>query len=347
MIRSLTVGIATTDMNGAVLTMNPCGLETLDRTLEEVEGRRLVEWLPDLDNQLVFGNATQSRGHGTAFRRDKERVPVEYIVAPLSTAEQQMQGFIVVFSDLTEIKKLESQLEKSRRLAALGELAASLAHEIRNPLGALSGAFQILSSNTKMGEEDRSLLEIISREIHRLEYLVNDMLDYARPKKAEPDYIDLSKLIAETLRTFVLDEDASEREVTSDVEENLMHHADGSQLKQVLINLLQNAVQATEQGDRIEVTAKRISSDVMIEVKDTGKGIPSEFQKKIFDPFFTTRERGLGLGLALCRRIVGEHQGTIEAMHKEGGGSVLRIILPSLHKGKLSSLSTGRHPFES
>ncbi len=328
MIRSLTVGIATMDMNGFILTMNPSGLETLDRALSEVEGQRLVEWFPDLEKQLVGNSTVRSRGHGTALRRDKERVPIEYIIAPLSTAEQEMQGNIVVFSDLTEIRRLESALEKSRRLAALGELAAGLAHEIRNPLGALSGAFQILSSSPHMGEEDRSLLDIISREIRRLEYLVNDMLDYARPKKAEPGDMDLSKLISETLRAFMLDEDAAERELKRDIEGDIIHRIDGPQFKQVLINLLQNAVQATNPGDCIEVVARRGPADVIIEIKDTGKGIPAAYQKTIFDPFFTTKERGLGLGLALCRRIVEEHQGKIEALRRDEKGSVFRITLP-------------------
>lgn len=328
MIRSLTVGIATTDMNGRVLTMNPCGLETIDLTSAEAEGRNLSDWLPDLRKQLVPSNTMRSRGRGSAFRRDKERVPVEYIVAPLSGADKEIRGFIVVFSDLSEIRRLESALEKSRRLAALGELAANLAHEIRNPLGALSGAFQIFSANPDISEEDRSLLDIISREIHRLEGLVNDMLDYSRPKKAEHESVNVSLLIQELLRTFILDEDASERIVNSDVDDNLIHELDSAQIKQVLINLLQNAVQATEPGEEIGIVARSTEDDLLIEVRDSGRGIPAEYLKNIFEPFFSTRERGLGLGLALCRRIIEEHRGRITAENESGKGAVFRITLP-------------------
>lgn len=332
-VRSLTVGIATTDMAGRILTMNPCGLETIDYSFGELEGQRLSEWLPDLDKQLIPTNIMRSRGYGSALRRDKERIPVEYITAPLSSADKEILGFIVVFSDLSEIRKLESALEKSRRLAALGELAASLAHEIRNPLGALSGAFQIFSVNPEMGEEDRSLLDIISREIRRLDYLVNDMLDYARPKKAERERTNMAWLTRDTLRTFLLDEDASERKIESELEADLYVEVDGSQMKQVLINLLQNAVQATEPGEQIWVRGKSKGEQVIFEVEDAGRGVPPEFLKNIFDPFFSTRERGLGLGLALCKRIIEEHRGRIEAFNGNGTGAVFRITLPTDGRG--------------
>ena len=327
-IRSLTVGLATTDMEGRILAMNPCGLETLDLSLESAEGMPLTQRLPDLEKILTPENPLRARGHGTALGRNRERIPIEYITAPLTSAEGETLGFIVVFSDLTEIRKLESALEKSRRLAALGELAASLAHEIRNPLGALSGAFQIFSTNPDIREEDRSLLDIISREIRRLEYLVNDMLDYARPKKAEQGAVNLSNLIRETLRTFLLDEDAAEREVTAEIDDDMVLPLDSGQIKQLLLNLLQNAVQATEPGEHIALLASIRDGDAYIEIRDQGTGIPKEHLKNIFDPFFSTRERGLGLGLALCRRIVEEHRGKLEAANESGGGAVFHITLP-------------------
>ncbi len=328
-VSQLTVGIATTDITGKTLTVNPCGLEMLGSQYSDIEGKKLSEHLPDLDKQLIHSNKMRSRGYGSALRVGGERLPIEYIIAPLSTAEKEIRGFIVMFSDLTEIRKLESALEKSRRLAALGELAASLAHEIRNPLGAMSGAFQILSANTNLGEEDRSLLDIVNREIFRLEYLVNDMLDYARPRKAVGEEIDLTVVIQETVRAFLLDEEASERSIEVSLEESIIYKADVSHIKQVLINLLQNAVQATEAGDKIEIAAFRDLGKTIIEIRDSGSGIAEEYKKKIFEPFFSTRERGLGLGLALCRRIIDEHRGTIEVVDRIGGGSIFRITLPS------------------
>ncbi len=328
MIRSLTVGMATTRLSGEILTMNPAGLDILGRRFGEIEDRPLWEWLPELTGQLNPSSSGRSRGRGSAIGLNGTRVPIEYIVAPLSSAEGEMQGFIVIFSDLTEVRRLESALEKSRRFAALGELAASLAHEIRNPLGALSGAFQILASSSSLSEEDVSLIDIVQREIHRMDRLVTDVLDYSRPKKREPDLVDLSSLVRETVRTFQLDEEVMERVVDVRLPEKLVQRADGAQLKQVLWNLLRNALQATEPGDEIGVELKSDENGALLEIRDTGLGIPEEIIGDIFDPFFSTRERGLGLGLALCRRIVEEHRGRIDVKMRDGGGTLFRIKLP-------------------
>jgi signal transduction histidine kinase len=240
-----------------------------------------------------------------------------------------MQGFIIVFSDLSEVMRLESALERSRRLAALGELAASLAHEIRNPLGALSGSFQILATSPGLSEEDVSLVDIITREIHRMERLVTDVLDYSRPRRRETDNVDVASLVRETVSTFVLDEEAQERVVAVETPQSLVQRADGGQLKQVLWNLLRNALQATEPGQRIDVLLQRENDNMtVLEVRDAGIGIDPEVARHIFDPFFSTRERGLGLGLALCQRIVEDHRGKISAKNGEDGGTVFRIELP-------------------
>jgi two-component system, NtrC family, sensor histidine kinase PilS len=333
MIRSLTVGIATCDLDGRVITMNPAGLDMLKLDMASAEGELLAKWFPELKQQLKASAAIRSRGRGTAVNTEGDSVPIDYIVAPLTSAGGSAeQGFILVFSDLTEVRRLESALEKSRRLAALGELAASLAHEIRNPLGALSGAFQILSSSPNLGEEDRSLVDIITREIQRMELLVTDVLDYARPKRREVGSVNLTVLIGEVVKTFVLDEEACERMVEQDVEDGLQINADGGQIRQVLWNLLTNALQATEPGDRITVVAEGKDRGVVVEVRDTGYGIDDADIGAIFDPFFSTREMGLGLGLALCRRIIEEHRGELTAGTTPQGETVFRFRLPALTK---------------
>lgn len=328
MIRSLTVGIATCDRSGHILTLNPAGLDMLRLDMARAEGVELVRWFPELKHQLGQGAGTRARGRGTAVTADGQQVPIDYIIAPLTSADGTEQGFVVVFSDLTEVRRLESALEKSRRLAALGELAASLAHEIRNPLGALSGAFQIIETNPKLGEEDRSLVDIIKREILRMEDLVNDVLDYARPKQHAQERVDLTVLIASVVKTFKMDEEASERIVEIDVERGLSTVGDGGQLRQVLWNLLTNAVQATEPGERILVEARRDEDKVLIDVSDTGYGIDEGYMSAIFDPFFSTREMGLGLGLALCRRIIEAHRGELWVTSSLGDGTTFHMAFP-------------------
>jgi two-component system sensor histidine kinase PilS (NtrC family) len=329
MIRSLTVGIATTDLERTVLTMNPAGLDILGLASEEdIESKLIDELFPDLQPQLNPDNAMRSRGRGVARGKTRRRIPIDYIVAPLSSADGTLQGFIVMFSDLTEMRRLEAALERSRRLAALGELAANLAHEIRNPLGAMSGAFQLISSNSTLGEEDLSLVEIIKREIVRMERLVTDVLDYSRPRKRETDVVSVADLVREVVKAFLLDEEARDRVVNLDVQDGLHSRGDVAQLKQVLWNLLRNALQATEPGDHITVVGRSDETLLTLEVQDTGSGIEETALKEIFEPFYSTKERGLGLGLALCQRIVEDHQGEISAEVRDGVGTVFSIKLP-------------------
>ncbi|MCP4606452.1 MAG: PAS domain-containing protein [Proteobacteria bacterium] len=330
MIRSLTVGIATTGKSGEILMMNPAGLHILNTESEQVEGQPLSQWLPDVAKLPIPEKRTLSRGNGIGITSDKTRVPVESIVAPLVDADGSRRGSIVVFSDLTEVRRLEAQLEQSRRLAALGELAASLAHEIRNPLGAISGSFQMLAGNSDLKEGDLTLVGIISRELYRMERLVGDMLDYARPREKRVDWADIGKLIEETVQVFLKGKDCIGRIVNVDIEAgaNLSAEVDHSQIRQVMWNLLRNAAQATEMDGHIEAAASEDGNRILITVSDTGLGISDRDQSKIFNPFFSTRERGLGLGLALCKRIIEDHGGEITAKSRPEGGSIFKITLP-------------------
>ncbi len=330
MIRSLTVGIATTGSAGEVLMMNPAGLGTLGLEAANVEGELLSRWLPDVDQEQATEESSRYRGRGEGVRADGRRVPVEFIVAPLTGANGFRRGSIVVFSDLTEVRRLEVALERSRRLAALGELAASLAHEIRNPLGAISGSFQILASSPSLADEDATLIQIISRELHRMERLIGDMLGYARPKQTRPGPVDIGKLAGEIVQISVKGQEWVGRNLKTSVEQGaeLVAEVDSAQMRQVIWNLLRNAAQATEPGDNIETSVRREKDNIVIEIRDSGCGIPAEDRGKIFDPFYSSRERGLGIGLALCKRIVDDHGGEIAALPREGGGSVFRVTLP-------------------
>jgi len=327
-IRSLTVGLATTGPNAEILSINPEGLSILGLQGQQVEDEALGRWLPDIEPLLSDSSARGVRGHGTAIDARGTRFPIEYTVNPLLGADGVRRGSIVVFNDLTKVRKLEAEIESSRRLAALGELAASLAHEIRNPLSAISGSFQMLGSRPGLNEEDRSLSDIIARELGRMERLVGDMLDYARPRDPTRQTSDIGRLAREVVTAFSVGPEAEGRVVELREQGDLMIEVDGGQVRQVLWNLLRNASQATEDGDAIKVVASGDERTVVLEVSDTGRGIAPEQISRIFDPFFSTRELGLGLGLALCRRIAESHGGRIEAAPGEQRGSVFRLVLP-------------------
>ncbi len=328
-IRSLTVGLATTGTSGEVFQMNPAGRNILGLNKEEIDGQLVSRWLPEVAKHRSRDKDVVSTGHTFGIHASGTHVPVEYTAAPLLGADGSWRGSIIEFADLTEMKHLEAALERSRRLAALGELAASLAHEIRNPLSAVSGSFQMFADRPDLSDEERSLLNIITREIRRMEQLISDMLNYARPRPLELKHTDLGRVIEEMVAAFKMGQEAKAKQIGVDVDPGLVASLDRAQLRQVLWNLMRNAAQFVDEGQTIEVRAFADGEEkVIVEVVDQGPGIPEGDREKVFDPFFSTRERGLGLGLALCKRIVESHNGTIATEPNPKGGTIFRITLP-------------------
>jgi signal transduction histidine kinase len=224
------------------------------------------------------------------------------------------------------------------RLAALGEMAAGLAHEIRNPLGAIKGAAQFLDPK-QLPKEEGEFVEVIVEEVNRLNGVVSAFLDYSRPLKQNFGPTDLHEVVTRTLKLIVNDvpKNVTIKEELADGLPKV--DADAEQLKQVLINLVQNAVQALgEQQGEISIRTSRperfgdlrTSDPIELQVTDNGPGIPNDQQLNIFVPFFTTKQKGTGLGLAICQRIVKNHGGTITVQSKVGEGSTFTIRLPSL-----------------
>jgi signal transduction histidine kinase len=327
-------------------------LENLERRLaelrqvgEQAENRRAREEakrLGDLKTALKQMNAgiTVPLMGGDRvigfFNLWDERVTEAYasneIAAILEIAER--------IATVVENSKLYERMKERDRLAALGEMAAGLAHEIRNPLGAIKGAAQFLSPQN-LPPETSEFLGVIVEEVNRLNTVVTQFLDYSRPLKQSFAPVDLGDVVNRTVK--LLQNDIPER-VTLKLElaEKLPKvQADAEQLKQVLINLVQNAVQAMPGGGVLAVATRspdeapawRLSGGpegVELRVRDTGGGIPEEAKQHIFVPFYTTKEKGTGLGLAICQRIVKSHGGTISMASKVGEGTEFVIRLPAI-----------------
>ena len=247
---------------------------------------------------------------------------------------------------VVENSKLYDKMRERDRLAALGEMSAGLAHEIRNPLGAIKGAAQCLDPKRLPGE-DGEFLEVIVEEVNRLNGVVTAFLDYARPLKQNFGPTDIAEVITRTIR-LIQNEIPAQILLTTDLASGLHRiNADAEQLKQVLINLIQNAIQAHENkpGSIVvsAVKADRFSDFramgelVEIHVRDDGPGIPLDQQLNIFVPFFTTKQKGTGLGLAICQRIVKNHMGNISVLSKVGEGTTFIIRLPALPSDTLAS----------
>jgi signal transduction histidine kinase len=252
-----------------------------------------------------------------------------------------------------ENSKLYDRMRERDRLAALGEMAAGLAHEIRNPLGAIKGAAQCLDPGQHTGE-DGEFLEVIVEEVNRLNGVVTQFLDYARPMKQSFGPTDLNEVVTRTVK-LVVNEVPKDVELKVELAETLPKvSADAEQLKQVLINLVQNAVQALlPGGGKISLRTfgpERFSdfrgSDwVQLEVVDDGPGIPADQQEHIFVPFYTTKQKGTGLGLAICQRIVKNHGGSISVQSKSSEGTSFVIRLPPLPSDSAPELPADGTPF--
>ena len=222
----------------------------------------------------------------------------------------------------------ERRAEQAERMAVLGQLAAGLAHEIRNPLGSISGSIQLLKSSDGLSEEDRQLCEIIQREAARLNDLVTDMMDLSRPRRPQLASVDAAKVAREvvelTSRSGRAATDVGVR-YSGPLEATVT--ADASQLRQLIWNLVRNAVQASSAGDVVRVSIEAEADRVVLCVQDSGIGIEPEAKERLFDAFFTTRSHGTGVGLAVVKRIADEHGFSVDVESEQGSGAVFRIGL--------------------
>jgi signal transduction histidine kinase len=258
-----------------------------------------------------------------------------------------LESLAVQVGVVIENSRQYRRMQERDRLAALGQMAAGLAHEVKNPLGAIKGAAQLLgdpSHETKLGHADMEFVSIILEEVERLDRVVGSVLDYARPSKGDAGAVDVNAVVKRTLTVLASDR-TEECELRTDLAEALpMVRADAEQLRQVLINLIRNAVQAMGGHGTVQVTTRRRSDHnstalgrdpvvphadwIEIAVRDEGPGIAPQVQKNLFVPFFTTKDRGTGLGLAISQRVVEEMGGRIEVVSRPGAGSTFSLVLP-------------------
>lgn len=243
--------------------------------------------------------------------------------------DDKFVGTLLMIQDLSQVKKLEEDLRRSERLAALGKMAAGVAHELRNPLSSIKGLALVLQSRFSGENHDRETANILVQEVERLNRSISELLDYARPQKLQKNDVDLHSLLHKAVSLLTIDAEAAGIEMVTDFPENLpVIQADEDRLNQVFLNLFLNSIQAMTDGGTLTIkTAKRESSLTII-VKDTGCGIAQENLGRVFDPYFTTKPEGTGLGMAMSAKIVEEHGGTISFESTEGQGTSVVVQIP-------------------
>ncbi|HVY27737.1 MAG TPA: ATP-binding protein [Polyangiaceae bacterium] len=229
-----------------------------------------------------------------------------------------------------ELLAATERANQAERMAALGRLAAGLAHEIRNPLGSIAGSVQLLRTGKDLDDEDRQLCEIIQREANRLNDLVTDMVDLSKPRKPSPSLVDVASVAREVVALAGKSGRAvSDVDVRFEGAEGATVHADNAQLRQLIWNLVRNAVQASEAGQVVKVVVNRSGEQVVLEVIDHGVGIDQAQMPRLFDAFFTTRSQGSGVGLAVVKRIADEHGFLIHVTSEAGRGATFRVLMPT------------------
>ena len=317
----MTLGPSATGTPGSapVTLLNDPGAVILGISAASAQGRPLQESVPELAKALDALVAGHGRVECEIHQRERT-VLLGFTLSPLKGGSAELEGSVVTFQDLTQQRKLEEALRRQNHLASLGELAAGLAHEVRNPLAALSGAAQILrlGDHEAAPSDDRKLFEVIQRETNHLATLVSDFLTFARPPAPNIETGDLAKLAYSTFEAFRTGEQVGQRRLSCDAE-SVEARFDEGQLRQVVWNLLRNALEATNPNGAISLRVRAGDRWAWLEVQDDGPGVPLELRDRIFEPFFTTKEHGTGLGLALVGRIVGAHGGTIDLDSGAGG----------------------------
>jgi two-component system sensor histidine kinase PilS (NtrC family) len=326
-------GIVTVDTQGRVSLINETACTILGVSKGEVTGRPVREILLGVDLGVSRTDLPGPRPEIVFRRSDGAEIFLGFSSSPMKDSEGAVIGNVVIFQDLTPVKQMEDRIRIADRLAGVGELAAGLAHEIRNPLASITGSSQMLREGPDLPEMSRALLDIIERESTRLNGLITDFLAYAGPKMKNVGPLNMTELAAEIVEAVRAGEGREKEVVVKGLATREFHvDGDAEQLKQVLWNLLRNAIQATPRGGTVTLDLlsqiRHKQAYVVISVSDMGEGIPPDIVGKIFNPFFTSKAEGTGLGLAISQRIVHYHRGFIEVRSAPETGSVFSVFLP-------------------
>ncbi len=342
-IESIRSGLITTDLEGKIFTFNAAAAEITGYTADRMSGKSIFGFFGDIREPIKLSlDATNVGEQPPRFEAqlvtpEGFAVRIGYGVTQLYSESNQATGLIITFQDLTEIRSMEENVRRKDRLAAVGRVAAGLAHEIRNPLGAMRGAIQVLESSTPPGSVHAELMDIILKESDRLNSIIINFLSYARPATGDFLATDVSAAIREMFKLLKHSPDVQENHVLTDDSGNVpvTIAADTTQLKQIFWNLARNAIQAMPDGGTLRVGLETIPNNrIRITFQDSGRGMSADQVEQLFEPFSNSTSGGTGLGLSIVYQIVRDHNGVINVRSLEGKGTTIAIELPKENRAK-------------
>ena len=336
-VESIRSGVVTTDLEGRIYIFNAAAEEITGYKAEAVRGKEASIFFGELEEQIKQSMSAAEAGElsprfeADCLTADGLRLLLGFSIFPLFAESGETTGLVMTFQDLTQVRALEETSRRQDRLAAVGRVAASIAHEIRNPLAAMRGSIQVLRSEMDGNSSQAELMEIILRESDRLNRIITDYLTYARPPSSTYATVDVRELLQET---FTLVRHSPELQPIHSLEEGYpeepaMVNADASQLKQVFWNITRNALEAMPDGGTLRAELQRSPGNrLRITFTDTGRGMSPEQVENLFEPF-SSRTGGTGLGLSIVYQIIRDHGGTINVRSREGQGTTIAIELPA------------------
>ncbi len=322
-IEGLPSGLVTTDIAGNVLIFNRTAERITGIKKDSVIGRRIDIVLPFFKFPFIEGRREE------VIRVDGVEKVIGLNISALKGINGSNRGFIGIFQDLTQLKRLEEEIKQKEKWAAIGELSSNIAHEIKNPLASLKGSIEMLKEGTAPKNYSEKLMEIALKEMERLDRIITDFLTYSRPTPPQFKRFDLHSIIDETTELLKnVEQNKGNISIKKDYTGRLEVNADPQKIRQVFWNLGINAIEAMPEGGELIVSTRDTDRDIKITFRDSGTGIDKKDVEKIFYPFFTTKEHGTGLGLAIAYRIIEEHRGSINVDSSLGAGTTFEIILP-------------------
>lgn len=347
-VESIRSGLITTDLDGTIYTFNAAAAEITGHSADEMRGKSIYSLfgnikLPIADSLEATDTGDQPPRFDTDCITPKGfAVHVGYNISPLFSEDGETTGLVLTFQDLTEIRTMEENVRRKDRLAAVGRVAAGLAHEIRNPLGAMRGSIQVLQMQTPPESSQASLMEIILRESDRLNSIITNFLTYAKPRVTSFNETEVREAISDTFALLKHSPDVKSNHILETVlpEYPVMISADSTQLKQIFWNLARNSIQSMSEGGTLKISLRKLENDrVRILFEDTGCGMSANQVERLFEPFSESTTGGTGLGLSIVYQIIRDHNGTINVRSIENQGTTITVEFPTDPKNQMLTVN--------